>query len=125
MSPAKSFPLLSTDKSLTERKLIHHATIAIEVTDWGDAVMEVESLTAECGGFIASFRLGGYSRSTRQGQWTLRVPVMQYRPLVNALIQIGEVQEQQETTDEVHRSSLIWRLASVTSSRRNKEFSTT
>lgn len=85
----------------SNRKVIHHATIVIEVADFGDAVSEVESLTSQCGGFIASSQLGGFSRSTRQGQWTLRVPVMQYRPLVNALIQIGELQEQQETSDEV------------------------
>ncbi len=75
--------------------------MTISVTDFGEAASRVESLTSQHGGFIARSQFGGYSGSTRRGHWTLRVPVAQYRTLVNALSQIGELQEQRETSEEV------------------------
>jgi hypothetical protein len=84
-----------------DRKIIYHAALLIDVTDFGEAAAGVEAAVSRHGGFVASSRLGGQSGSTRSGQWTLRVPVERYRPFVNELAGLGELREQNETSKEV------------------------
>ncbi|MGD9853679.1 MAG: DUF4349 domain-containing protein [Planctomycetaceae bacterium] len=83
------------------RKIIYHAHLQIDVTNFGDAAAGVESIISQHGGFVASSRLGGQSGSTRSGQWTLRVPVQRYRSFVNELAHLGELRELNETSQEV------------------------
>ncbi len=92
---------LPADVAASDRKIIYHAQIRIDVTDFGEAAAGVESLISRHGGFVASSRLGGQSGSTRSGQWTLRVPVGRYRAFVNELTHLGELREQHETSKEV------------------------
>ncbi|MBX3436821.1 MAG: DUF4349 domain-containing protein [Planctomycetaceae bacterium] len=85
----------------TDRKIIYHAFLQIDVVNFSDAAAGVESIVSRHGGFVATSRLGGRSGSTRSGQWTLRVPVERYRSLVNDLGRLGELREQHETSNEV------------------------
>jgi hypothetical protein len=85
----------------TDRKIIYHAQLRIDVTDFSEAASAVDAAVSRHGGFVASSRLGGESGSTRNGHWTLRVPVERYRPFVNELAGLGELREQNETSKEV------------------------
>ncbi|MCA9078621.1 MAG: DUF4349 domain-containing protein [Planctomycetaceae bacterium] len=92
---------LPVDVPPSNRKVIHHASLSVDVDDFSEATRKVESLVGEHGGFIADSQIGGSAGSIRRGTWTIRVPVDHYRELVAALTDLGELKEQCESSEEV------------------------
>lgn len=83
------------------RKIIFTALLRINVEDFSAAAASVERLVASHNGFVTASQRGGASGTSRSGNWTLRVPVEEYRALLAALGELGELIDQQETSQEV------------------------
>jgi Domain of unknown function (DUF4349) len=81
------------------RRVISTATVRLRVDDLGAAVSDASELAADLGGLV--FAEETDLRNEARTQLTLKVPPGQFRALLAALADLGEVETQTVSTDDV------------------------
>lgn len=84
-----------------QRRIIYEARVTITVEEFSGAEQKLADIVTRHGGYISQSGFSGRTLGQRQGIWTIRVPVEQYRTLQGALDGLGELQERTETSREV------------------------
>ncbi len=87
----------------TPAKIIHTATLDMETLEFDEAVQAIASLTEECGGYYESSSINDRS-SSRYANYTVRVPVAQYRTFLNRAGELCHVLSRQEYAEDVSES---------------------
>lgn len=85
----------------TPRKIRYTATVHVVVRNLDDAGAEVETLVERYRGYIARAERIGSSGSRRVGTWTIKVPVEQYRDLVQSLAKLGFVERNSSDSEDM------------------------
>lgn len=85
----------------TPRKIRYTATVHIVVRNLDDASAEVEDLVDRHRGYIAKTERIGSSGLRRVGTWTIKVPVEQYRDLVQSLAKLGFVERNSSDSEDM------------------------
>ena len=88
-----------------DSKLIREASVGIQSTDFPAAVVALDKLTADMGGYYESAQIqgGDYydSNARRYANYTVRVPKENYDAFLNAAGDIGHVVSSSETSTDV------------------------
>jgi hypothetical protein len=88
-------------KSALPRKIIRTAEIELVAGDIEAARRELARLVKAHEGYFADSSLTGASGSSREGSWTVRIPVSRYEAFVEAASRLGEVQSLTTASEEV------------------------
>ncbi len=87
--------------ALLDRKIIRTATINIETDAVSRNFEDVSNIAAGAGGFVASSSFGDVGDDKQRASVTIRVPGERYEDTLRQLRQLGEVQSEQVSTNEV------------------------
>ena len=91
----------SSPAATSGRKIIYRAEVDLVVEQFSEIPSQVEALTSQFGGFVASSNIRGWERAPRYGTWTLRVPAARYEAFLAAVQKLGEVQRVHSDSDDV------------------------
>ncbi len=93
---------------LQARKLVKRGNISLVVTDYDEISQKIEVLLGGANGYIENSNVSVYQRNVanrsidyRQGNMTLRVPSDQFKTVYQALLQLGEVAYQEQTSEDL------------------------
>lgn len=119
MMPSKGYDMpqnvsISTaatpDVALLAEKIIYTANRTIETTEFDASVAAIEQLLTANGGFIANSSVNGRTKynsdgtSTvvnRYGSFTLRVPVQNYRAMLDSMGELGNIISKSENAENI------------------------
>jgi hypothetical protein len=91
-------------KPAIDRKIIYNATVEVIVKDLDDALIRVERLVEETGGYIARSERVGDTGTRRTATWVLKIPSEKFRSTVAALANLGipvrNTSDSQDVTEE-------------------------
>ncbi len=97
-----------TSADLQARKLVKRANVSLVVTDYDEINQKIEALLGTVNGYVENSNVSVYQRSVanrlidyRQGNMTLRVPSEQFKAVFQALLQMGEVAYQEQTSEDL------------------------
>lgn len=91
----------SADAPQSDRKIILNAEVHIKVKDVEEAIGGLRSLASNSGGYVAHTQLSGQKTSGRRGEITMRIPSGQYEPVMQRLMEFGEVRDARDWTEDV------------------------
>lgn len=83
------------------RKIIYNAQVTLVVESVGVASDRIAALVKKTGGYISQTDQRSYTRSQRQANWTLRVPVDRFDELLAAVAGLGELQQSHIDSQDV------------------------
>jgi hypothetical protein len=83
------------------RKIIYNASVDLIVEDFDKAQDELTRLVKETKGYVAKSDAHGAPGSPRSGEWTLRIPVAQFREFIADLAKLGKLRESKTDSDDV------------------------
>jgi hypothetical protein len=87
-----------------ERKIIFNGTLDVEVKDFGAAHTELTGLMRKQKAFFVKTEIRGDSGQKRHGTFTIKVPVENFHPMVEALAALGNplknTTDSQDVTEE-------------------------
>jgi hypothetical protein len=83
------------------RKIIYNAHVDLVVEEFDKAQEELIRLVKETKGYVAKSDTHGAPGSPRSGEWTLRIPVGQFREFITDLAKLGELRESKTDSDDV------------------------
>jgi hypothetical protein len=83
------------------RKIIYNADLRIVVENIEKAGDSVKQIVKDNNAYIANSNLTGAGLGQRQGTWTIRVPVDQFQPCVDALLKLGVSQQNKTDSKDV------------------------
>jgi hypothetical protein len=83
------------------RKIIYNADLRIVVDNIERAGDALKQIVKENNAYIANSNLTGAGLGQRQGTWTIRVPVDQFQPCVDALLKLGIPQQNKTDSKDV------------------------
>jgi len=92
-------PLAAEQIAVTDRRQTYTATMALEVEGLDGAVRDASAAVDALGGFSSSedVDLG----DARHATITFRVPAVQFRPALDAIAEVGDLQSQQVRNEDV------------------------
>jgi Domain of unknown function (DUF4349) len=83
------------------RKIIYNARVELVVEEFNKAQEQLTRLVEEAKGYVAKSDTHGAPGSPRSGEWTLRIPVGQFREFIADLAKLGELRESKTDSDDV------------------------
>jgi hypothetical protein len=81
--------------------IIYNAHIDLVVEEFDKAQEELTRLVKETKGYVARSDTHGAPGSPRSGEWTVRIPVGQFREFIADLAKLGELRESKTDSDDV------------------------
>lgn len=97
-------PAPNDEAGTIPRKIVYTGTLEIRVKDFDETVNAITSVLENYKGYIAKSDMTIDIGSRRQAKWTLKVPVDQFRPAMNALAALGTTlrnsTDSQDVTEE-------------------------
>ncbi len=98
----------NTSVDLQARKLVKRANISLIVTNYDEVSQQIETLLGSVNGYVENSNVSVYQRSVanrsidyRQGSMILRVPSEQFKSVYQALLQMGKVDYQEQTSEDL------------------------
>jgi hypothetical protein len=90
------------------RKIIYNTEIDLVPENLSAAERELRRLVKSYGGYVADTEVSGQPGASRQGEWTLRVPVDRFETFVSEVARLGELQrihtDSQDVTEDYYDS---------------------
>ncbi|GAB4454355.1 MAG: DUF4349 domain-containing protein [Armatimonadaceae bacterium] len=83
------------------RKIIYTANTQLTCKDFTKASGELMQAVKKFGGYIANSDVSGEIGATRNGTWTVRIPVANFEPFLTSLGAVGTVQNTQISSQDV------------------------
>lgn len=83
------------------RRVIFDSNVDLRVDNFDGVESMVSSMVDRHGGFISNANISHQSSQRRTGSWTVRVPVANYRQLVDSIGGIGELISRKENAQDV------------------------
>ncbi|HEY8503762.1 MAG TPA: DUF4349 domain-containing protein [Gemmataceae bacterium] len=71
------------------RRIIYTAHLEVVVDDLDAAGRELTDFVSSRGGYVVKAEVAGHTGSRRSGEWTVRVPVGQFEPLIAKVTSLG------------------------------------
>lgn len=87
--------------AFNQRKLIFTADVGLLVDDFSSAAQRIPGLIEAHGGYLAIAKVNHTTGSKLSGRWGARVPVDRYQLFLDALGELGDVEMQTQSTQEV------------------------
>jgi hypothetical protein len=81
--------------------IIYNARVDLVVEEFDKSQEEITRLVKEFKGYVARSDTHGAPGSPRSGEWTLRIPVGQFREFIADLVKLGELRESNTDSDDV------------------------
>lgn len=89
-------------QTATNRKIISTVSLDLVVQEFGGVQQEIERLIQKTpGAYISEAVLSGTRGYSRTGRWTIRVPQASYDATTTALRGLGEISQENKTSQEV------------------------
>lgn len=85
----------------TKKVIIYTAETTIIVEKFDDVEGQLEALSKQFGAYVADSEVQRYDGRRRRGKWVMRVPVAQYRALLNAFSGFGQVESTTSKASDV------------------------
>jgi hypothetical protein len=83
------------------RKIIYTAQVDLNVNDFDNAVEQLGQIAKKQGGYVAKSYVSGSPGSPRTGNWTIRVPVDNFEPFMNAVEKLGELRSSKTDSEDI------------------------
>jgi hypothetical protein len=83
------------------RKIIYSGNVELVVDEFQNAEQQLVQLVEANHGYIAKSELTGSPGSPRSGTWTVRVPVDQFKGMMEALARLGELRRSRTDSDDI------------------------
>ncbi|MBN2024298.1 MAG: DUF4349 domain-containing protein [Pirellulales bacterium] len=83
------------------RKIVHTATLHVAVEEFDPVPGAVAAVADRFGAYVARSDVDNASRAARRGTWTIRVPVDRYDACLEALRQLGEIDNESADSKDV------------------------
>jgi hypothetical protein len=83
------------------RKIIYTAELDLVAPDLSKAERELRRWVKSMGGYVSGAEVSGASGSSREGTWTVRIPVGRYDAFVDEVSRLGEVQSVNTQSEDV------------------------
>ncbi len=97
-----------TSADLQARKLVKRGNISLTVTDYDQANQKIEVLLGSVNGYVENSNVSVFQHSVanrvidyRQGDMILRVPSAQFEAVYRELLQLGKVDYQEQTSEDL------------------------
>lgn len=91
----------SVEGELVEQKVIKIGNVTLRVKKADNSITELTNLAESKGGFVLSSSLYTASDETQSGAVTLKVPVSKYKETMNEIKNLGDVQRESSTGQDV------------------------
>ena len=104
----------------SNRKIIYDSRIDLVVEQFDGISQKIIELANEVGGFIASENTGKMRGSKRSGNWVVRVPVLNYSTFLGKAAEIGILESQSQTAQDV-TAQYVDLVARISNSKRLEE----
>jgi len=88
-------------KQAIQRKIIYTVRIEMGVEDFDKTRDRMLALVKEYDGYLANEVETGKVGESRNGQWTLRIPVARFDEFVTTLVALGELHRKTRDSDDV------------------------
>ena len=92
---------LPNNDAAIERKIVYTADVDVVVEEFDQVPSRVKELVEQHSGYIAKSNIRGTPGSPRSGEWTIRVPVVDYEKFLAAARDLGEVRSVRTDSDDV------------------------
>jgi uncharacterized coiled-coil protein SlyX len=100
-SKAENEARTEPSKAIANRKIIYTASMDVVVEQFDGVEAKLNSLVESHGGFIASANIGRMQGESRNGYWTVRVPVDEYTDFLNSVGNIGVPASRTQSASDV------------------------
>lgn len=84
-----------------ERKVIYTSQLSLQVEDLDRFHERLEERLQALGGYLAQASISGQERGRRQGSFSLRVPAAQFEPLLTEIKNLGTVERENRSANDV------------------------
>lgn len=91
----------SPEKKRLTRKIVYTAKLQLAVEEFTSIPDQVKDVVKQCDAYVARSNLSGLPGTSRHGEWTVRVPVNRYEECLDALRQLGEIQNESADSKDV------------------------
>lgn len=84
-----------------ERRIIFNGTIQIRVENLEESESKMRAQLKQVKGYVVESSISGSKGEQRTGFWKVRVPVSEFNPFREAILKLGEVEDNSTTSEDV------------------------